>query len=71
MRTLVESKQPKAYEQAVKLLKDLHELAGKSGDGARFQSRLQAIREDHARKAKFIDQLNRAGFLPKSPTNVA
>jgi hypothetical protein len=71
VRTLIASKQPKGYEEAVKLLKDLRELAGKAGDGARFQSRLQAIREEHARKAKFIDQLNRAGLVPKAPPGVA
>lgn len=67
VQSLIASKLPKAYDQAVKLLKDLHDLAEKAGDGQRFQSRLLAIREEHGRKPKFIAQLNRAGLLPKAP----
>ena len=58
--TLIATKQPKSYDQAVKILVDLCDLdaRNKSGD---FQMRLEALRQAHARKPTFIERLRKAG----------
>lgn len=59
--TLIATKQPKHYDQALQTLIDLRDLAvrNKGGD---FQSRVEALRQAHARKPSFIDRLNKAGL---------
>lgn len=59
--SLVATKQPKNYDQAVKILVDLRDLAarGKSGD---FGLRIEALRQTHAKKPSFIDRLRKAGL---------
>jgi hypothetical protein len=67
---LVASKQTKAYEQAIHLLKDLRDVAGKSGSLATFRSRVSALREAHAKKPNFIKQLKRSGLADESPNAI-
>ncbi len=59
--TLVASKQPKSYDQALRLLVDLRDLdaRGKSGE---FRLRIEALRQAHARKLSFIERLKKAGL---------
>ena len=59
---LVVSKKPKAYDQAVRLLVDLRDLAARDGDEPDFAVRLRGLREEHARKSSFIARLNKAGL---------
>ena len=61
MTTLVASKQPKGYDQALRLLVDLRDLdaRGKSGE---FRLRIEALRQAHARKPSFIERLKKAGL---------
>jgi hypothetical protein len=58
---LVATKQPKNYDQAVKILVDLRDLAtrGESGD---FGLRIEALRQAHAKKPSFIERLQKAGL---------
>jgi hypothetical protein len=58
---LAATKQPKNYDQAVKLLVDLRDLAprGEAGD---FGLRIEALREKQARKPSFIERLRKAGL---------
>ena len=58
---LVATKQPKKYDQAVKLLVDLRDLASR-GKGSGFARRLDALREAHARKPSLIERLTKAGM---------
>ena len=58
---LVASKQPKSYDQAVLLLKDLRDLAARDGREQAFAARLQGLRAAHAKKPSFLDRL-RKGF---------
>ena len=58
---LVATKQPKNYDQAVKILVDLRDLAvrGKGGD---FGLRIEALRKAQAKKPSFIERLRKAGL---------
>jgi hypothetical protein len=56
---LVASKQPKSYDLAVSLLKDLRDLAARDGREQTFAVRLQGLREAHAKKPSFLDRLRR------------
>jgi len=59
--SLVATKQPKNYDQAVKILVDMRDLAarGKSGD---FGLRIEALRQAQAKKPSFIERLRKAGL---------
>lgn len=57
---LVDTKQPKSYDQAVSLLKDLRDLAARDGREPSFAARLQALRQAHAKKSSFVDRLRKA-----------
>jgi hypothetical protein len=57
----VATKQPKNYDQAVKILVDLRDLAarGKSGD---FGLRIETLRQAQAKKPSFIERLRKTGL---------
>jgi len=59
--TLIATKQPKNYDQAVKLLVDLRDLDARTRGGD-FGLRIAALRNEHARKPSFIDRLYKAGL---------
>jgi uncharacterized Zn finger protein len=60
---LIATKKPADYDEAVRLLGDLKDLGARSGRIAEVQSRIQRIREEHAKKPSFIERLQRAGLL--------
>ncbi len=64
---LVDSKKPKAYDEAVTLLRDLRHLAAREDDDQDFATRFGALREDHARKPSFIARLDKAGLRRGTP----
>lgn len=45
------------YERALTLLRDLQQIASEDGFMDIYKKRLEAIRRNHARKAKFINQI--------------
>jgi hypothetical protein len=57
---LIQKKQPKAYDQAIKLLVDLHDLAIRQGAEAVFRARIQSLREKHFAKTGFLRRLESA-----------
>ena len=59
--TLAATKQPKSYDQAIKLLVDLRDLDAR-GKGGDFRLRLEALRQAQARKPSFIERLKKAGL---------
>jgi hypothetical protein len=59
---LIAATKPKEYDQAVELLKDLHELAERAGNPARARERIRQIREKHYGKSSFRQRLDRAGL---------
>jgi hypothetical protein len=62
VEALIETKRPADYDQAVRLLKDLHDLGARSGQGTTFDARLSQLRERHARKPSFLSRLDQAGL---------
>lgn len=59
--SLVARRQPKNYDQAVKILIDLRDLAAR-GAGGDFGSRIEALRQAQAKKPSFIERLRKAGL---------
>jgi hypothetical protein len=57
---LITTKQPRKYDEAVEVLKDLRDLAG--SDGAEFRERVGALRAAHLRKSTLIERLRKAGL---------
>src|SRR5262249_2822106 len=64
VETAIQSKQPKQYDHAIELLKDLRDLAGRTGSGEDVSQRSRDLRERHHSKPSLIQRLDRAG-LPK------
>jgi hypothetical protein len=58
---LIATKQPGKYDEAVKLLCDLRELALRRGD-AEIESRLHRVFLEHVRKPTFVERLRKAGL---------
>jgi hypothetical protein len=60
---LIATKQPVRYDEAVKLLCDLRELALARKRGDQMEARLRRLCEEHARKPSFLERLRRAGLV--------
>ena len=62
VETLIATKVPKRYQEAISLLRDLHALAAQSGSQTAFASRMAELRERHAKKRALLEGLARAGL---------
>lgn len=60
---LIATKQPGRYDEAVKLLCDLRDLALRGGRGSEVEARLLRLCEEHARKPSFMERLRKAGLV--------
>jgi len=60
---LVETKKAGAYQDAVRILKRIENLAASGGEAVLFRQVLARMVEDHARKPSFIALLRRAGWV--------
>lgn len=60
---LIATKQPKKYDEAVTLLKDLQDLATRDGKEREHSARLGHIRKQHEGKPSLIGRLRKAGLL--------
>lgn len=60
--SLISTKQPRSYDQAIRLLKDLHDLAERNKSGQIFNARLEALRAAHMRKPSLIERIQKAGL---------
>ncbi|MFN8497975.1 MAG: hypothetical protein U0641_08970 [Anaerolineae bacterium] len=61
--TLIEQKQAKAYDEAVKLLVELRDLAQHRGENVQFEARMGAIQEQYARSRTLLERLRKAKLL--------
>ncbi len=61
--TLIATKQPSRYDDAVKLLKDLRDVAMRAGRQGEVEARLVRLRERHAKKPSLIARLQAAGLI--------
>ena len=57
---LILTKKPKDYDEAVRLLIDLKDLAKKNNTTSLFKSKLMLIRENHSRKSSLINRIDSA-----------
>lgn len=60
--SLISTKQPKSYDQAIRLLKDLRDLAERNKSDQAFNARLEALRAAHMRKPSLIERIQKAGL---------
>ena len=65
----IEKRQPKDYDKAVLLLKDLHDLAVRQGDESGFQLEIESLRKAHASKNTFLRRLTKANLWPEFAAN--
>ena len=57
---LIQTCQPKKYDEAVQLLQDLYDVADREGRAAEAKERLSTLREKHRRKPSLITRLDAA-----------
>jgi hypothetical protein len=62
VETRIQTKQPKEYDEAVTLLKDLRELAERQGQREEALSRIRQLRERHGKKPSLMERFDKAGF---------
>ena len=60
---LIGTRQPKGYDEAVSLLRDLRDLAEMQQDTGAFRIKMTALREEHARKTKLMERFRKAKLL--------
>jgi hypothetical protein len=63
VESLIQTRQPKRYDEAVQLLRDLCDLADRQGKAAEARARLQALRDAHANKPSLLQRLDEAGLF--------
>jgi hypothetical protein len=61
--SLIATKQPNRYAEAVTLLLDLRDLAQRDGNERKFRMELEAICTAHARKPAFLERLRKASLV--------
>jgi len=61
VESLIVTKQPKSYDQAVELLADLRDLAARKNEVG-FRQRIEALRAAHGGKRTLIARLDKAGL---------
>lgn len=59
---LLSTTQPTKYDEAVKLLRDLRDLATDRAQVAQWEVRLKELRQRYSRKPSLMQRLNKAGF---------
>jgi hypothetical protein len=62
VESLIQTRQPKRYDEAAQLLRDLCDPAYHQGKTAEARARLQALRDTHANKPSLLRRLNEAGL---------
>jgi FtsZ-interacting cell division protein YlmF len=59
---LVATKQPKRYDEAVTILKDLRDLSARQGDQSKFRQAMGKLHDEQSRKPTLVDRLRAAGL---------
>lgn len=62
VETLIDTKQPAKYDQAVPLLNDLRDFAVRQDDVRAFENRVRTLRLQHAKKPSLMERFDRAGL---------
>ena len=61
VESLIADRQPKSYDQAVEVLKDLRDLAARKDDPG-FRRHVEALRAAHGGKRSLIERFDKAGL---------
>jgi len=61
---LVATRKQSDYDEAVRLLKDLKDLAARKGRAAEVRLRIHSLRDEHSGKVTFVERLRKAGLFP-------
>ncbi len=64
--SLIDTRKPREYDEAVAILLDLRALAERAGDGNAFSQRFRQLREQHLRKPSLIQRFDKAGLGPEA-----
>ncbi|MBI4310608.1 MAG: hypothetical protein HY681_02410 [Chloroflexi bacterium] len=64
IEALVDTRRPTEYAEAIRLLKNLRDLAEREHQAEAYASRLMELRTRHAKKVSLLDRLNQAGLRP-------
>lgn len=67
---LIMTKQPKRYDEAVSILRDLQDLADKNGTSSAFSLRMENLYREHESKRTFVDRLRKARLLISMPGRI-
>lgn len=59
----IATRQPRRYDEAVSLLRDLHDLAELKGKGSEFKARMDVLQQVHSGKGTLIERFRRAKLL--------
>ncbi|MCI5228275.1 MAG: hypothetical protein D3918_16880 [Candidatus Electrothrix sp. AX2] len=62
VKSLILTRTPKSYDEAVNLLIDLKDLAKKNNVTSLFKSKLMTIQKEHSRKSSFIRRIDSANL---------
>jgi hypothetical protein len=57
---LIAKRQPQSYDEAVSLLRDLHEVLRAKGRASELKGRVGRLRDQHAKKGNFLARLDQA-----------
>ena len=60
---LIDTRQPKHYDEAVSLLQDLHDLAELQGDDGGFRMKMSALHTKHERKPSLVRRFREAKLV--------
>jgi hypothetical protein len=60
---LIATRHPGRYDEAVKLLCDLRDLALRGGRRSEVEARLRRLYEEHVRKPSFVERMRKAGLV--------
>lgn len=62
VESLVQASVAKNYDEAIRLLVDLRDLATRSGQMAGFQSKLRSLRQRYERRSSLLGRIDKAGL---------
>lgn len=71
VEALVAARKQSDYDEAVRLLKDLKDLAARKGRPAEARRRIHCLRDEHSGKVTFVERLRKAGLLAPRPSDDA
>ena len=60
---LIDTRQPKGYDEAVALLRDLRDLAEMQEDAGTFRSKMTELRKEHVRKKTLVERFRKSKLL--------